>query len=263
MKVIQTINNHANDKASALVNELDKLSEQCEVFEKNEWSKANNDLIGMLEKIYSRYKEAAADSVVLDSTLSSLKAILAERGNRIQKNSTPISVFVRFVFNKSRQRVNAYSNALMAAHVAAIPPERFANFVKEAGGLEQCKVKFAPSPKTLEKQRQIAEAMPQVDVLLSSDGDQVLAEFNVDVQMLEAVKDRGIVFLIGTCDVNGNVKVRSVIPGYSERYEKWAKKKLAQYLNDHRSRSTTTVEQISMKKALAAIEKAGQEKASS
>jgi len=254
----KSVKNLATD-TSRLLSELDKLSVERQEFEKNDYSRTNKALYEILGKVYLRYREASASNEVLRQTVKSLREILTARGCEVQKNSIALGLFVRYVFNVNRQRVHVYTRALMAAKVAEVEPENFAGFVEEEGGLEKCKVRLPPSPKFQEKQKQIAEVMPRVEELLSKTGEQVLAEFTVDARMLEAVKEHGVVFLVGTCDDKGTVKVRTVIPGFSKGYEKWAKSKLAQYLNEHKTEATSNAapEVVGIEQAIAALEKAG------
>ena len=259
MATNETFNKKAAVKASAMLEELDKLAAVRKEFEDTDWARTNQKLYSILGDVYARYEEAAANTEVLSMTVKALAEILKGRGNRVQQNTPAMSLFVRYVFNSERQRIFTYARAIHAAKASGVEPAKFVDFVNEAGGIEECKAKVAPNAKVLQKQQQIAEAMPLVEEILAGDGSTVLAEFKVDSQMVDSIKDRGVAFMVGTCDAKGNIKVRSVIPAYSEGFEKWAKEKMAEYLHAHKAESSKKAaeaeQEISLEKALAVIAK--------
>ncbi len=237
-------------QVSALMGKLDELAVARHNFESTDWVRTNQKLYSLLGDVYARYEDAAANAKVLRLTVKALTAVLKERGNRVQQNSTALSLFVRYVFSSDRQRIFTYTRALQAAKASGIKPAQFADFVNQAGGIEECKTKVSPSEKTVKKQQQIAAAMPLVDEILDKDGSTVLAQFKVDALMFEAIKEHEVTFLLGTCDEKGSIKVRSVVPGYSEGYEKWAKEKMAEYLHAQKSASDQKTAEAAQDKAV-------------
>ncbi len=225
-------------KASAMIEALDKLAVERNEFEQTDLARTNMKLYKLLAMVYARYEEAAAQESVLKLTVAALTERMKAAGKRVQQNTPALSLFVRFVVDSERQRIFTYTRAIQAAQSNSIKPDGFAQFVIDEGGLEDCKAKVKPSAKAQEKQQQIADAMPLVEEILDEDSGNVLAEFKVDAAMVEELKDGGKAFMIGTCDAMGNVQVRSVIPAYSDGFEKWAKTKMAEYLHEQQGKST-------------------------
>lgn len=224
-------------KASAMIEALDKLAVERNEFEQTDLARTNMKLYKLLAMVYERYEQASAQEDVLKLTVAALTERMKAAGKRVQQNTTALSLFVRFVFDSERQRIFTYTRAIQAAQSNSIKPDGFAQFVIDEGGLEDCKAKVQPNAKAQEKQQKIADAMPLVEEILDEGSGNVLAEFKVDAAMVEELKDGGKAFMIGTCDAMGNVQVRSVIPAYSDGFEKWAKTKMAEYLHEHKSKS--------------------------
>ena len=247
-------------KASAMIEQLDKLAVERDEFERTDMARTNQKLYELLGTVYGRYMEAAASEAVLKLTVATLTEILKKRDKPVQKNSTALSVFVRYVFNSERQRIFTYTRAIQAAIANKVDPTEFVAYVTEAGGVEECMTKAVPSKKAQEKQQQIADAMPLVEEILDEDSGNVLAEFKVDAAMVKDLKDDGKAFMIGTCDAKGNIQVRSVIPAYSDGFEKWAKEKMAAYLHEHQAKSTKQVaeceQEMALEQAVAMLTKA-------
>lgn len=256
----KTIGDKAAVKASAMILELDKLAAVRKEFEDTDWARTNQKLYSILGDVYARYDEAAANADLQKMTVKALMEILKKRGDRVQQNTPALSLFVRYVFNSDRQRIYTYARAIQAAKSSGVEPKNFVDFVNEAGGIEECKAKVTPNAKLLQKQQQIAEAMPLVEEILAKDGSTVLAEFKVDSKLVDSIKDRGVAFMVGTCDADGNIKVRSVIPAYSEGFEKWAKEKMAEHLYVNKAESNKKSAELDMEitleQALAVINKA-------
>lgn len=225
------INDKTAVKATSMVEQLDKLSVAREEFEKTDWARTNQKLYELLGAVYARYEEASAEKSVLALTVKTLTEILKKRGNRVQQNSTALSLFVRYVFNCDRQRIFTYTRAIHAASSHGITPDQLATFITTAGGVEECKKKVAEvSSKVMEKTRTIESAMPLVEETLLNDSAPSLAQFKVSPALVANVWNKGMTFMIGSSDAKGNVEVRCVIPAHSAGFEKWAKTNLALFL---------------------------------
>lgn len=217
-------------KATAMIEQLDTLLQERDSFERTDMARCNQKLYELLAAVYQRYEEAATSRTALKLTLDALTSRIKGRGGRVQKNSSALSVFVRYVFDSDRQRVFTYTRAIQAAKVKKIAPENFPAFVNESGGLEECMLMASADPAAQQRKQQVVAAMPAVEEILDDVSGSVLAEFKVDVDLIQKIKDTGKAFMIGTCDANGNIRVRSVIPAYSSSVEKWAKTKMAEHL---------------------------------
>lgn len=238
-------------KASTIIVELDKLATVRAEFEKTVLARTNQRLYQILGDVYAQYVNASKTAAVLKDTLAALKSGLEKNGVRVQKNSLAISVFVRYVFNSDRQRVHNYTRAIQAAISHNIPPADLASFINNAGGIEECKQKVVSRTNVLGKKQKIARAMPLVEETLGDSAiNKPLAKFSVPPQFVAASYQKGFTFLIGKADKQGNVKVLSVIPAYSEGVEKWAKQSLASFLDDEQVESAKKAKEKAKAKAI-------------
>jgi len=227
-------------KASTAIVELDKLAQACATFESTELARTNQILYGLLAQVYKQYSLVAADKKVLSDVVKALVVILKTRGQRVQNNTSALSLFVRYVFNSDRQRIFNYTRAIQAAKSSKVGADDFVAFVNAAGGIEECKAQVPASADQQLKQEKLAQAMPLVDEVLSKDNNSVsLAHFKVDADMVKDLAESGLAVMLGTCDKQGNIVVRSVVPAHNEGYIKWAKQKMASYLADKQQQSST------------------------
>jgi len=256
MKNANVISTGTMTKVNALIEELNKLSDTYETFKSSDLNNTHQKLYQILTTVYEKYEEAAASLDVLRRSVSEIRDKLKNKEIFVQKNSTAISLFVKYVFSESeRNTIFNYTKALQAAKSRGIRPCDFVNFVYESGGIEGCKALIKMSSKASEKHNQIATSMPLVEDLLSDDGGTALARFKVNREMVDLIKDKKLVHLVGTCDAEGNISVRAVVPGYSRGFSSWAKRKLAECVQLQNS-DASLVAGSTMTEAEAAMDKA-------
>lgn len=220
--------------ASSLLNELNALVKEREIFEKEEYARSNARLYEILTKVYRAYTTAKSSETLLKETVKQMKAALQKAGERIQTNTLAINLFVRYVFRTSRQRAHNYSRTLQAAYAKDIKPEALAQFIADGGGVEECKKEFVPGPKVLERKAKIASAIDLVNEQLTN-GSSNLAELTVPAEWVAATHGEEMTFLVGKADSSGKIQVISVVPAYSKGMANWAKDRLALFLAEQQA----------------------------
>jgi len=218
--------------AETVMISVNKLVQQREQFEQNEYARSNACLYEILSGIYSNYQEASADRRRLTAVVKAMKNALTEQGSRVQSNTRALGLFVRYVFRTDRQRAYNYTCALQAALAANIPSVNLEQYFVDQGGLEECKKQFVKSEKTISKQQKISEAMPQVNEYLHSVDISVIAEFDVPPASVAKSVGEEFTFLLAKADSNGHVQVISAVPAFSKKFAKWAKQELALFLSE-------------------------------
>jgi hypothetical protein len=227
-------------KASSVMVEMDKLAKACQSFETKDLARTNQRLYQLLADVLAQYEVASAKEGVLKDTLLSMrKRIEATDGNRVQKNTLAISVFVRYAFNSDRQRIHNYTRAIQAAMSEGKTSKDLAAYITDAGGVDECKRKVVTSQKAADTKLKIEQSMPLVEESLDDDNKKPLATFSVPKAFVEDTYGKNFTFMVGKADASGKVKVLSVIPAYSKGMESWAKKALAKFLSDHQAASDT------------------------
>lgn len=214
--------------AETVLLSLNKLAQQREQFEQNEYARSNACLYELMTGVYSNYVEARENRGVLKATVKTMKAELELQGAKVQTNTSVLGMFVRYVFRTDRQRAYNYTSALQAAIAANVVPANLAQYFAEQGGIEECKKQFVKSAKTIAVEEQIAKAMPLVTEYLQSES--CIAEFDVAPAYVAKTCGQEFTFLLAKADSNGHVQVVSAVPAFSGAFAKWAKQELAMFL---------------------------------
>ena len=215
---------------TVIMGQLDKLAVEREHFEANELLRSNKRLYELLGGVLELYYTASATETLLKDTITTVRARLAERNIRTQKNSPALTLFVRYTFNTDRQRALNYSRSLLAAVQAKIQPENFADFVTERGGVEECKRQVILKPEVMQKRKLISDAVTDVEIDLELRKDSPLATFTVDASNVAEYCDKGLMVVLADVGADGSVNALCVVPAYSAAVEKWAKIALAKKL---------------------------------
>lgn len=159
-----------HDYVTTTVQQLDALAEKRKSWENGIYKKANDGLYDLLADTLALYlnncdKSAAADTQG-KKNVKGLREELAERlkneGVKVQKNSATLGMLVRFVFKSDRKRAHGYSQVLGAAIQDGIKPADLANYIANAGGVEEIKRRMVLSADALAKREQVANATNSV-----------------------------------------------------------------------------------------------------
>jgi hypothetical protein len=216
--------------AQAILGELNTIAKEREDFEQNEYLRSNQRLYSILGSTYKKFADASSERGVLIETVKMMKAELQAEGGRVQANTTALGLFVRYVFRTDRQRAYNYTNVIKAAIQAGKKPDELAQFIEDAGGVEECKKRTVKSQKTMDKELQIAQAMPLVAEVIANSAQTSLAEFTVPQEFVAETAGAEFTFAICNADASGHVRVISMVPAFSQPMANWAKEKLAVFL---------------------------------
>jgi len=236
--------------AQAIVSKLDELSKERQDYEKNEYARSNKRLYSLLAQVQTLYLQAKKDKETLKQSVLLIKNKLTKNGSRIQTNTLVITLFVKYLFNSDRQNCMNYARAISAAIQEGKTPDQLAQFIEDCGGIEQCKRKVTKSEETLSKERKIKESLEYVEDALEISKNSPLASFKANESIVESLQDKKCVFLIGNTDSKGNVKVLTVVPGYSEGFYNWSQKKLASYYSEQNELAQNLAKSKSKNKAM-------------
>lgn len=154
--------------ADMTVQSLNALSAKRDAWENGAFKKANDELYALLAETLDVY-QISEDFVNTTETkahgqkhMSALRkeltVRLAEMGVKVQKNSSTLTMLVRFVFKSDRVRAHGYARVLSAAMQEGIAPADLPNYIATAGGIEEIKRRMVLSEAALAKRAQIASA---------------------------------------------------------------------------------------------------------
>ncbi len=241
--------------SATLLSNLNGLVKERENFENEEYARSNKRLYAILSEIYKNYLLIKESKEELKVAVKKMTANLKEDGGRVQATTVVITLFVRYVFRTDRQRAFNYSRTLQAAIAKGIKPESLAEFIESAGGVEECKRTLSKKPETLAREKSVKDMLPLVDEQLN-DMERSLSEIKVGEEWVANTHDKELTLLVGTSDKKGNLRIVSVVPGYSKGMSNWAKKQIAMFLLEQQAVSKKNEKLTRKKDALtAAIEK--------
>jgi hypothetical protein len=167
--------------AGGLVTQLDGLVVKRKQWEATDYKKANEGLYGLLasclDVFNSKFVNAGDDD---KKTLrGELKNRLTADGVRVQRNTTTLTMFVRFVFGSDRKRAHGYTYVLKAAISYEVTAASLPSWIVEQGGIEEVRRRMIVSEKALENRAALANAKAQVIAKVEQASVTPLAKFSM------------------------------------------------------------------------------------
>lgn len=150
--------------ANTLISQLDGLVSQRKQWEATDYKKANDGLYSLLASCLEVFKSKFVDADDSDKkTLrSDLTARLTADGVRVQRNTTTLTMFVRFVFGSDRKRAHGYTYVLKAAISYDITAANLPSWIVEQGGIEEVRKRMIVSEEAQQRKAELATAQAQV-----------------------------------------------------------------------------------------------------
>lgn len=202
---------------------LDALRARRITWEATDYKQANAGLYGLLadcKKLFDEKFLAASDDDRKTLRLD-LETKLKADGLKVQRNTTTLTMFVRFVFGNDRKRAHAYTYVLKAAISHNVTAENLATYIADEGGIEEIKRKMVVKEETLAKRAELAKAQEAVVADLEEAKVKPLAT----VKLGNIKGDYAV--LVAKPNVNGDTDIIGVLGDVNEALYKALLKKLA------------------------------------
>jgi hypothetical protein len=150
--------------ANVLISQLDGLVSKRKQWETTDYKKANEGLYSLLASCLEVFKSKFVDADDSDKkTLrSDLTARLTAEGVRVQRNTTTLTMFVRFVFGSDRKRAHGYTYVLKAAISYDVTAANLPSWIVEQGGIEEVRKRMIVSEAAQQRQADLSVAQAQV-----------------------------------------------------------------------------------------------------
>ena len=198
--------------ATSIVQTLDGLAAKRKAWEGNEFKKANEGLYALLAECLQTYEDKFVKGS--DSSRKTLRIeltdLLKSSGVKVQKNTTTLTMFVRYVFGSDRKRAHGYAYVLTAALSQEINAEKFAEWVDQSGGIEEIKRLMVKKPEAVARQQKVQA------VKLAIETEVTLAE----VEPLARVELAGLsgerAVLLAKPNPDGTVSILGALPEVNE-----------------------------------------------
>lgn len=183
---------------------LDDLHKQSNEWANNAYKTSNEQLYALLQKCYCLYKAISADSTEAAALREGLKSYISKKGYIFTKSTHSMTKIVKCVFGADRRRVSAYSIVLRAALAQGVGMFDIADFIRDAGGVEEVRLGKSPTAKTPKQKSELVRDQVKRSNLGDVKADQVSSKF-------DALKIGSNTVLIGTWQADGSIVVRAVV----------------------------------------------------
>jgi len=192
--------------ANAAIKELDGLVAERQSWENSEhYKKANEGLYSLLAKSLNIYqtKFYSASDEDRKAVRQEIAARLIADNVRVQRNSTTLTMIVRYVFGSDRKRAHGYTYVLKAALSYNVTADQLPKFIVDAGGIEEIKRKMVVSEVAIKNKEEREKALAEVKQELELNAINPLANVAID---LSNNKSSYAIFIIkpnetGTSDI--------------------------------------------------------------
>lgn len=167
--------------AGGLVTQLDGLVVKRKQWEATDYKKANEGLYNLLASCLDVFNNKFVNASDDDKkTLrGELKNRLTADGVRVQRNTTTLTMFVRFVFGSDRKRAHGYTYVLKAAISYDVTAASLPGWIVDQGGIEEVRKRMIVSEKALANRTALANAKAQVVANVEQASVTPLAKFNM------------------------------------------------------------------------------------
>lgn len=150
--------------AGGLVTQLDGLVVQRKQWEATDYKKANEGLYSLLASCLDVFSSKFVNAS--DNDKKALRGELTNRlttnNVRVQRNTTTLTMFVRFVFGSDRKRAHSYTYVLKAAISNEVNAASLPGWIVEQGGIEEVRKRMIVSEEAKQRQANLASAQTQV-----------------------------------------------------------------------------------------------------
>jgi hypothetical protein len=239
----------------SIVKQADVLFDARDKFEKEVLARTNQHLYKILSGVLELYL-SAKEKGYLEDTLKALKKGLEGRDMKVQKNTQPVTVFVRYIFNSDRKRAHAYSKTLLAAMDEGVKPDGLAEFVEKSGGIEEIKRNKSLSSDAIKKQ----QALEVAESAASNEFSTARPIMTITLSKDSVKLDDGThyAFMIARKKVDGELEVLAPVPRTTNALESMAMKIVAKNLVEkgeaNKKEEAKTEEYSHIKAAAAAMQ---------
>jgi len=150
--------------AGGLVTQLDGLVVKRKQWEATDYKKANEGLYSLLASCLDVFnsKFVTADDNSKKTLRGELTTRLTAGGVRVQRNTTTLTMFVRFVFGSDRKRAHGYTYVLKAAISHEVAAANLPSWIVEQGGIEEVRRQMIVSEEAKQRKADLANAQTQV-----------------------------------------------------------------------------------------------------
>lgn len=184
---------------------IEQLVVEHDAWKETAFRTSNEQLYVLLQKCYGIYKAMEGTSPEAVALRNGLRDYINLKGHAFTKTTHTLTKIVKCVFGTDRRRVSAYSIVLRSALAQRVSILDVAQFIRDAGGVEEIRLAKSPNAMSSKQKAQIANTT----VVVNNMG--VVSSLAISGMMNDAGKIGSNTVLIGTWQADGSVIVRAVV----------------------------------------------------
>ena len=184
---------------------IEQLVVEHDAWKETAFRTSNEQLYVLLQKCYGIYKAMEGTSPEAVALRSGLRDYINLKGHAFTKTTHTLTKIVKCVFGTDRRRVSAYSIVLRSALAQRVSNLDVAQFIRDAGGVEEIRLAKSPNAMSPKQKAQIANST----VVVNNMG--VISSPALSGLLNDVGKIGSNMVLIGTWQSDGSVVVRAVV----------------------------------------------------
>ena len=198
--------------ANNTVQQLDGLRTRRMTWEATDYKKSNEGLYALLADTLDVFngKFIIASEDNRKTLRKELEGKLKTDGIKVQRNTTTLTMLIRYVFGSDRKRAHGYAYVLKAAISHDVQAKDLSGYIAEQGGIEEIKRKMVVSEAALARKAEIAKAKSEVEASIEVASINPLAKISLDGLFGKHA------ILLAKPGVDGEVSIVGVLPDVNE-----------------------------------------------
>ena len=184
---------------------IEQLVLEREVWQENAFRTSNEQLYGLLQRCYGLYKAMCEDSAEAKALREGLRSYINLKGHVFSKPTHTLTRIVKCVFGSDRRRISAYSIVLRSALAQGVGIMDVAQFIRDAGGVEEMRLAKAPNAMSAKQKAQVTSSVLAYKNMGVFSSAALSGSFN------DVAKAGTQTVLIGVWQADGSVVVQAVV----------------------------------------------------
>lgn len=184
---------------------IEQLVLEREVWQDNAFRTSNEQLYNLLQRCYGLYKVMCGDTEEAKALREGLRSYINLKGHVFSSHTHTLTRIVKCVFGSDRRRVSAYSIVLRTALAKGVGIMDVAQFIRDAGGVEEVRLAKAPNAMSAKQKAQVTSSV------LAYKNMGVFSSAALSGMFTDVAKTGTQTVLVGVWQSDGSVVVQAVV----------------------------------------------------
>ena len=184
---------------------IEQLVLEREVWQDNAFRTSNELLYSLLQRCYGLYKAMCEDSAEAKALREGLRSYITLKGYAFSAGTHTLTRIVKCVFGNDRRRISAYSIVLRSALAQSVGVTDVAQFIRDAGGVEEVRLAKAPNAMTAKQKAHVTSSV------LAYKNMGVFSSAALSGMFTDVAKTGTQTVLVGVWQSDGSVVVQALV----------------------------------------------------